>query len=274
MEKLKKKMKGFITISIILFQISDLTAQYRQFPYELNNRDYLLIPAGIGLSLLSNSLVDKVDPITLEEIRVLNREEVFVLDRCATYYWSEDWSNLSDQYRDILVYPTLLSFIPTMLQGEFNNSITIATMVAESYFLLRGFTYLTKVAIQRNRPFLYNTDYSAEDRFQNDTNDIFSFYSGHTAVAFFTATFLSKMATDIYGKNIYTKILWGSSLTIAALTGYARIRAGEHYPTDILAGAVVGFAIGYLVPVLHHKEMERQFSIIIFNNQAGLAYHF
>ncbi|MFC2088788.1 phosphatase PAP2 family protein [Calditrichota bacterium] len=267
-------MKGCITLLILIFLVTNLCAQDEQFPYELNNRDFILLPAGIGLSLISESLVDQVDPITLEEIRILDRNEVFGLDRCATNYWSEKWSDVSDQYRDILVYPTLLSFIPPMLQGEFYNSVVIATMVAESYFLLRGFTYLTKVAILRKRPYLYNSNYSAEERFQNDADDLFSFYSGHTAVAFFTATFLSKVATDIYGNNLATNILWGSSLAVASLTGYARIRAGKHFPTDVIAGAAVGFAIGYLVPMSHHKEMEDRFSIILLNNQMGLAYHF
>ena len=268
------KMKGCITLLIILFQISNLTARDRQFPYKLNNHDYWLIPTGVGLTIISNSLVNKVEPITLEQISKLNRKEVFGPDRFATYYWSDDWSELSNQYRDYLLYPTLLSFVPSVLQGEFYDGVTIATMVAESYFLLRGFTYLIKVVVKRKRPFLYNTDYSAEERFFNDSGDIFSFYSGHAAVTFFMATFLSKTATDIYGKNIYTKVFWGASLTLAALTGYARVRAGVHYPTDILAGALVGFAIGYFVPILHHEETNDQFSIIVLNNRAGLAYHF
>ena len=38
-----------------------------------------------------------------------------------------------------------------------------------------------------------------------------------------------------------TNILWDSIITVATLTGYARIRAGEHYLTDVVAGAACGF---------------------------------
>jgi membrane-associated phospholipid phosphatase len=274
MKAMKMIMRKCITLSILLLPMTNLSAQDRQFPYELNNWDLFLLPAGIGLSSLSNNLVEKVDPITLEEIDSLDRNDVFGFDRCATNYWSLEWSERSDKYRDYLIYPTLLSFVPSLLQGEFNNSVTMATMVVESYFLLRGATYLTKVAVQRKRPFLYNTDLSTEERFRNDEDDVFSFYSGHTAVAFFTATFLSKVATDIYGEYTVTRFLWGSTLAVAALTGYARIRAGEHYPTDVVAGAAVGCAVGYFVPVLHRKETKHQFNLNVSNSMIGLTYHF
>lgn len=275
MNLLKFKFNISLLIMILILLLTDLYSQNRQFPYELSKRDYYLIPAGIGLSLISESIGDNVNPITLEQIRLLDRGDVFAWDRCATYYWSDEWANRSDLFRDILVYPTLLSFVPPLLKSEFNNSLTIATMVVESYFLLRGISYLTKASVQRKRPFLYNSNLSPEERFRNDADDIFSFYSGHTAAVFFSATFLSKIATDIYGNNIWTKVLWGSSLTIASLTGYSRIRAGMHFPTDVVAGAIVGFGLGYFIPNLHYKEMEeKKFSINIFNNQVGLVYTF
>ncbi len=45
--------------------------------------------------------------------------------------------------------------------------------------------------------------------------------------------------------------LWAASLSAAALTGYARVKAGQHYPSDVLVGAAVGGAVGILVPALH-----------------------
>jgi membrane-associated phospholipid phosphatase len=33
--------------------------------------------------------------------------------------------------------------------------------------------------------------------------------------------------------------------------GATRILAGEHFPTDVVAGAAVGAAIGLIVPALH-----------------------
>jgi membrane-associated phospholipid phosphatase len=94
-----------------------------------------------------------------------------------------------------------------------------------------------------------------EERHTIDSEDaFFSFYSGHVAAAFTAATFVSKVFTDIHGKSVWSTLLWGSSLSLASLTGYARVKSGMHFPTDALVGAAVGFAVGYLIPVLHKKK--------------------
>ena len=36
--------------------------------------------------------------------------------------------------------------------------------------------------------------------------------------------------------------------------GWLRVRAGRHYPTDVLAGAALGTFIGWLVPRLHEVD--------------------
>jgi membrane-associated phospholipid phosphatase len=116
-----------------------------------------------------------------------------------------------------------------------------------------GATYLTKVAAARKRPFLYNTDLTPEERLAAGGEPKSSFFSGHAAAAFTAAAFLSKVFTDVHGPSVWSALVWGSSLSLAAYTSFARVKAGAHFPTDVIAGAAVGFAIGYLVPVLHKK---------------------
>lgn len=67
--------------------------------------------------------------------------------------------------------------------------------------------------------------------------DIYSFPSGHTI-------FLSAVAMFVLMK--YQK--FGLFLlAVALLTGLARIHAGVHWPSDILAGAGLGIIIGFCV---------------------------
>ena len=66
-------------------------------------------------------------------------------------------------------------------------------------------------------------------------SDQFSFPSGHTAAAFAIATLVS----------VYFPILTLPVIAWALLVGFSRIYLGVHYPTDILAGIVIGVASGF-----------------------------
>jgi membrane-associated phospholipid phosphatase len=79
-----------------------------------------------------------------------------------------------------------------------------------------------------------------------------SFYSGHAALAFASAGF--SCAVHV-GQSLFRDVgtdgtSCGASLLAATAIGLFRLLADQHYFTDVLVGAVVGFATGYLVPVL------------------------
>jgi membrane-associated phospholipid phosphatase len=44
-------------------------------------------------------------------------------------------------------------------------------------------------------------------------------------------------------------------VSLAAATAVLRVTGDRHYATDVLAGALVGFAIGYGVPTLLHYSL-------------------
>lgn len=265
--------RAWLVLLILVLMAYGLFAQERPFPYELKKREFVLLPLGLGMTVLGSSLCDNHPSISLEEIGLLDRMDVNGFDRSATYNWSPEWGDRSDQYRDILVYSSILLLsVPPLFHAKLTETGTVAFMFLESTLFLSGLTYITKATVGRKRPYVYNTDLSVEERHAMGGNDAyFSFFSGHTAAAFTAATFLSKVITDIHGDSIWTRLLWGSSLTIAALTGYARVKAGKHYPSDVIAGAVVGFALGYLVPTLHRKKKHDRVNLIISPNRIGFS---
>jgi undecaprenyl-diphosphatase len=64
-----------------------------------------------------------------------------------------------------------------------------------------------------------------------------SFPSGHASTSFATAVALAVLVP---------KWRW-PALAVAALVGFSRIYLGVHYTLDVLAGALLGAAIGYVV---------------------------
>lgn len=74
-----------------------------------------------------------------------------------------------------------------------------------------------------------------------------SFPSSHAVNNFAAAFILS---------SFYRKWLWAFT-TFAGLVAFSRVSVGVHYPSDILAGAVLGAGIGALMLLLYEFLMKR-----------------
>jgi membrane-associated phospholipid phosphatase len=91
-------------------------------------------------------------------------------------------------------------------------------------------TYSIKHAVNRQRPYIaYEYDF---DRLDDYSGSSPSFPSGHTSLAFTTATSLSLKYPKWY--VIAPSYIW------AGYVGYSRMNLGVHYPSDVLAGAILG----------------------------------
>lgn len=105
--------------------------------------------------------------------------------------------------------------------------------VAESFLVTTLVATGLKHAINRPRPFETYPDIQ-----KLSAGGSSSFPSGHTSDAFSTATSLSLAFPKWY--------VIAPSYTYAALVGYSRMHLGVHYPSDVLAGAIVGAGSAYL----------------------------
>lgn len=54
--------------------------------------------------------------------------------------------------------------------------------------------------------------------------------------------------------------LWPWIFTAVAGSSVAHelVKAGEHYPTDVIVGALVGTGIGIAIPALHHRNRNEE----------------
>lgn len=265
-------MRLFI-ISFILVSITGVSQP--NFPYKTGKKDFLLAPLSAAAFVSSELLDKKKFNLTLEGIQALDRQSIGSFDRGATYNWSKSAERFSDVPEQALRFMPALYAIPVLKNKQLNHGVTLGVMYGEVVFLSAGVTGITKSLAKRIRPYLYNTSFTPEERFamQGKEAPIAStaFFSGHSVTAFAGAVFLSKTFTDIYGKTTWSKVIWVGSLSLATVTAIARVEAGVHFPTDVLAGAVVGSAIGYFIPVLH-KTAQEKISFMVFPNQLYLAY--
>jgi membrane-associated phospholipid phosphatase len=93
---------------------------------------------------------------------------------------------------------------------------------------------------------------------QDDPNCVRSFWSGHDANAFAAASLVcvEHGALPLYG-GISDDVACGTALAAASAVGLLRVAADDHYASDVIVGAAIGGATGYLMPKLLHFRSKK-----------------
>jgi membrane-associated phospholipid phosphatase len=108
-----------------------------------------------------------------------------------------------------------------------------------------GIVIAMKYVINRERPFVTYPDIIQKSKAGSP-----SFPSGHTSSAFATATSLSLAYRKWY--------IIVPSFTWAGTVGYSRMHLGVHYPSDVLAGALIGSGCAYLTFKVNQKLLKKK----------------
>jgi undecaprenyl-diphosphatase len=141
------------------------------------------------------------------------------------------------------------------LRDGFDAFLVDAVMYAETVSLTEAITDMTKIAVRRPRPIDYLNCSRNPPECANNTDVQLSFFSGHASTVGAvgaTATYLA-FVRDPGSVRAWTTL--GVSTALTAFVSYERVRSGEHFPTDVIAGSLAGAVVGVLVPHLHrHKE--------------------
>jgi membrane-associated phospholipid phosphatase len=104
-----------------------------------------------------------------------------------------------------------------------------------------------KVLVRRPRPNRYVDSSAAGLR----PDDGLSFPSGHASVAFAAATAYASILYHRDGARRSQRAATTVLLGAAASTAVLRVAARRHFPTDVIAGAALGAAVGWLVPAAY-----------------------
>lgn len=166
-----------------------------------------------------------------------------------------------DKFSKYLLEPTGSGLISIPLMGIMwagsvlfeNDRLARTSMLASRAWLMSFLsTGGLKLLTHRSRPYESNNpmDFSGPGL---STNNI-SFPSGHTATAFAAAT--------VFASEYSEQPLIGiAAYSLAGLVAFSRIYDGEHWPSDVIFGAGVGYAIGRTLSNKNKNNQSGQFTI-------------
>lgn len=238
--------KSLITVfAVALFSIFPASAQV----FKLNPvTDSIL--AGAGTAIYGTDLILAKG---LKVNQNLYQGESFNLNDVNGFdaFFAREYNKTIDTISDVTLCSAFL--FPGVLAGtEKSEWLTLGVMYAETLLLTQGIKECIKLGVYRPRPYMYfdASTYPEKDVYE-DHDWANSFLSGHSSMTFACATFATYTFSMYYPDSPWRFAVAGLTYGIAAGTAALRMAGGMHFATDVLCGAVLGTAIGFLVPWLH-----------------------
>jgi len=188
-------------------------------------------------------------------------EAINPVDRPFAGVW-----NLEAKYLGKLFKNTAMFVIPVSLLffvGSVRRRVVLFFVFAQGYVLTQSMTGLAKGLIDRYRPFAYLDPTGvkaltgvARKKFLVDIADPDirnSFFSGDASVTAFSLLFFAFAFSRFYPSSRWKYTVWALAVTGTALGCVFRAMSGKHFPTDVLAGALVGGVIAIGVVWSHGR---------------------
>lgn len=224
------------------------TANASPFALRSWRQEGVLLGAGAVLQVAGLALERGMDPLSETQIAALDASDIPRFDRWPVDRWYRPAGKASDMVVGLLGLAPLSLLLDEAVQADW---LTLGVLYLETQTWTNAATSLSKGATRRARPFNYNPDVPLSEKTQKEARR--AFWSRHTATAFASAVFTGEVYAAYHpGERVVPLVRYGL-LAAAAGVGWLRVRAGVHFPSDVLAGAAAGGLIAWGV-LRGHRE--------------------
>jgi len=195
------------------------------------------------------------DTLAPKSCRIFCEDRVNAFDRVVgdALTWSDD--RLPQTLSDVSGYVAvpLVAFggltLAGLLEHRRENWWDDMLLIAEATVATGLVNRATALTFGRTRPRTRKAP--PDDPIRLDRQAHESFFSGHTSAAF-SIGISAAMVASLRRYRI-APWLWGGAIVFGTATGYLRLAGADHYPTDVIAGALVATGIGVGLPLLHRR---------------------
>lgn len=269
---------GVVVVTLGFFGPGRAPAQERPvatYPELEVRREMVLIGAGVGLVV--SGLLVPVQTVAVPA-RGLDPEGIaWEVDRRIVGNRSTSAGAASDWTRNAaMAFPIALAFAFGEPDARWDGAVRRGVVYAESLGFSLGTTMLGKVLVGRARPYAF---LPASDRPDDPAYDVtrdrtfYSAPSGHSAGAW-NGTAIAVTEHLLTRPDAHWVERFGVGFVgggLAGSTAALRVEAGQHFPSDVLAGAGLGIASGIALPLLHRGRLALPSRSAVLQSLAGVV---
>jgi len=241
-----------------LARAQDSTYRRTGGPYKLKpSVDLPLVVGGAALDIYNFGQIGKKNSTSVARLQSLQISDLDWFDRWAVHPYSHSVDQASYLPFYVAMPAPLIVFA---IDSRMRKDYWKLTYLYGEAMILTGVLYTSTVHwVSRLRPLTYESSSPIAER--TSANSRNSFFAGHVALVGTSFFFIAQAYADYHPESHYKWAFYSGAAVITGLTGYLRNRAGEHFPTDVVLGAVVGVASGLLTPMLHRAKSVKKLSV-------------
>ena len=226
--------------------------------YKIKNAiDLPITGATVGWSLYGMSEIYGRSQVPVSELNALKISDINSFDRPVADNYSEKSKDLSDKF----FYGSMP--LPLILMADKRirkDALKIGVLYLEAMGATGTLYTSSAMIVNRFRPYAYNNNVGITTRQRGGARN--SFFAGHPAVVATSTFFMAKVYSDYHPEMRNKWILYTLAGAATATTGILRIKAGQHFYSDVITGVTVGTLSGILIPHFHkNKNKEQRLSI-------------
>ena len=243
-------------------------------PYKLKPAvDIPLVVGGAAWDIYGFAQIGKKNSTSLARLQSLKISDLDWFDRWAVHPYSHSIDKASYiPFYVAMPLPLAVFGIDSRMRKDFWK----LTYLYGEAMILTGVLYTSAVHyVSRLRPLTYESASPIAERTSSNSRN--SFFAGHVALVGTSVFFIAQAYADYHPESHYKWAFYTGAAVITGLTGYLRNRAGEHFPTDVGLGAVVGVASGLFTPMLHRINPVKKLTVLPFGRTGkgfSMLYHF
>ena len=203
----------------------------------------IVIYYDLGDKTTENNIVFNFDAVSQP---VSNTPDCLILDQIMEY--------LSEYGREYFWIPVLITMF--LFGGKDGKKVALILLFA--FIIVIPLNIVTKELVDRDRPFTSNGEFITKLPTSPDK----SYPSGHASMVLAGATTVLLFFSTSRRQKLISFFL----VVEAAMVCISRLYLGVHYPSDVIAGILLGSGISLLV-ASNHKILERLINIYWVNKQ-------